>query len=332
MKVSIIVPAFNEEDVIVGCLQSLASQSYRDFEAIFIDDQSTDHTASLLKAFSEQHPKHFQWRQYGKVGPGRARNLAASEVSSDILAFLDADCEASPRWLEHLVQTYQETDAESVGGPQLAHPQSTPFQRRADEFFQKLSQVSDFYKPEGFAAPRETLHNPLCNTSYRRTTFLALGGFREDLFPGEDWELDYRLREHGKKIYFHPQAIVHHHRPETITQFRKVLFAYGRAQGKLVRDYGCHRGIQRLGVTLWTVFILLSVGILAFSVALASLLPALAWLIFCLGLWLYRPASEKSWSLGFHALSWFRGFATGFFTNESPPPVPKTESKLHARV
>lgn len=88
--ISVIIPTYNEEEVITDCLQSLLNQSHANFEIIVVDDGSTDSTIEKVKSFTHQKPlitillqKH--------LGAGAARNLGAKQAKGDILVFVDAD-------------------------------------------------------------------------------------------------------------------------------------------------------------------------------------------------------------------------------------------------
>ncbi len=314
-RVAVIIPAYNERDVIEDCLNSLVAQKFQDFNAYVINDLSTDNTREIIARFAKDHPRIIELREYGKVGPGRARNLTAKSVDAEILAFMDADCRATPEWLEQLVATWdRHPDASSVGGPHLAPPESTEFQKSVEHFYQLTAAQVDFFK-KGAGEEREVDHNPLCNVSYKRNLFLELGGFREDLFPGEDIEIDLRIKRMGRKIFFNPKALVYHHRPKDIVQFRKVMRAYGRAQGKLVRERGVERKIQILGLVILMV-------ILSSLFVTADCCPEMFFglLLFWFAFFFVRPRWNSKLGLWLNALSWLNGFVIGLVTKSAPPP------------
>ncbi|TVQ78150.1 MAG: glycosyltransferase [Bradymonadales bacterium] len=317
-SVEVIIPAYNEEKIIEACLKSLLSQSYENFVVTIIDDASVDRTAAIVKSFAEKHPKRLRLRQWGKLGPGRARNRAAQESQAEILAFMDADCEAFPNWIEELVKAFEQSSFDSVGGPQLAHPKSNSFQQAIERFFRSMAWLISFYKRSRDSSEIfETDHNPLCNVAYRKGVFLKLEGFREDLFPGEDYEFDWRLRRSGGKIAYHSLARVYHHRPETLAQFDKVMFAYGRAQGKLFRERGPHRLLHWVGLILPGLFICTALILAIFKIwwALFSIL------ILGFSLLFFRPQRGPLFLQIFLAgFSWFKGFFYGFWTKSAPPP------------
>lgn len=95
MKVSVIIPAYNEEKVIKDCLESLVKQTYIDLEIIVVDDGSTDKTIEKIKdvkLFKQAHK-----------GPGEARNLGAKKANGGILVFVDADMTFDKDFIKELV-------------------------------------------------------------------------------------------------------------------------------------------------------------------------------------------------------------------------------------
>ena len=102
MKVSVIIPTFNEERVIGNCLNSLGKQSFKDLEIIVVDDGSKDKTLQVL---SELRVMSDELRiiEQDHVGVGVARNLGAKSANGEILVFVDADMEFEPDFIEKLV-------------------------------------------------------------------------------------------------------------------------------------------------------------------------------------------------------------------------------------
>ena len=82
--ISVIIPAFNEEKTIGGCLKSLKNQSYKQMEIIVVDDGSSDSTRNIVKGFSD-----IKLLTQSHKGPGQARNLGASNAKGEILIFVD---------------------------------------------------------------------------------------------------------------------------------------------------------------------------------------------------------------------------------------------------
>ncbi|TFG21028.1 MAG: glycosyltransferase [Promethearchaeota archaeon] len=110
--VSIIVPAYNEENNIGKCLKSLKSLNYPHYEIILIDGGSTDKTVSVAQEYLE--PKNIivsEGLPEGWIGKSWACHLGYQAAKGDILLFTDADTEHKPESLRKLVCISRETNA-----------------------------------------------------------------------------------------------------------------------------------------------------------------------------------------------------------------------------
>src|ERR1700740_3502767 len=92
IKVSVIIPAYNNESTIERAIDSVLTQDFDRFEVIVIDDGSTDSTGHLLAHYGAQ----IQVLRQANRGAAAARNLAARGARGEYLAFLDADDEWLP--------------------------------------------------------------------------------------------------------------------------------------------------------------------------------------------------------------------------------------------
>jgi len=89
-KVTVIVPVYNAELHLRGCLDSVLAQTLQDIEVVCVDDGSTDESASILRQYaSEDH--RIAVLQQANAGAGAARNSGMAQASGEFLAFLDAD-------------------------------------------------------------------------------------------------------------------------------------------------------------------------------------------------------------------------------------------------
>lgn len=100
---SIIVPAYNCESYISECLESLQDQSFRDFEAIVVDDGSTDETAEVVNSFVTIDSR-FKLIRTENHGVSCARNIALDHMVGDYVLFVDADDWVAPDYVETLVR------------------------------------------------------------------------------------------------------------------------------------------------------------------------------------------------------------------------------------
>lgn len=105
-EVSIIIPAYNTAPLIPACLESVMSQTYRNFEAIVVNDGSPD-TVELEKALEPYRDRIVYIRQENKRAAG-ARNTAIRQAKGNFLAFLDSDDSWLPSHLRDQMKMFQE--------------------------------------------------------------------------------------------------------------------------------------------------------------------------------------------------------------------------------
>src|SRR6267154_111138 len=99
IRISVIIPALNEKAVIGQCLEALSCNRLpaTDFEVIVVDNGSSDGTVETVRQF--EAPYCLKIIHIEGVHISALRNRGAAEARGEILAFLDADCLAPPKWL-----------------------------------------------------------------------------------------------------------------------------------------------------------------------------------------------------------------------------------------
>lgn len=102
MRYSILIPAFNSEKTLARALDSLCQQSFPDWEALIIDDASTDGTAGLAEAYAARDNRFRVVRQTKNTGPAAARNMGIELARGEWIALLDADDAYLPERLKTL--------------------------------------------------------------------------------------------------------------------------------------------------------------------------------------------------------------------------------------
>ena len=111
MKYSFIVPIYNVEKYLPGCVDSLLSQTYDGFEIILIDDGSTDASGQIADRYAEKNPDKIRTVHQANTGQGGARNRGISMASGDYLLMVDSDDYVSERMLEtlnHYLEKYDD--------------------------------------------------------------------------------------------------------------------------------------------------------------------------------------------------------------------------------
>jgi cellulose synthase/poly-beta-1,6-N-acetylglucosamine synthase-like glycosyltransferase len=240
--VSVIIPAHNEEATIGNCLTSLEQLDYPadSLEIILINDGSTDGTKRIIS-------EHLQRSNYicletdGR-GPSKARNTGLEQAKGDYVAFTDADCVVDRDWLKELLRGFIADDVAGVGGGQIVPDDASNFERSVHYFLTSMHFICEYVKKLETIAIVD--HVASCNSMYKKKVIEAVHGFDEQLWPGEDVDLDYKIRHEGCRIAYNPNAVVAHHRPKNIRAFFSMMKRYGWSQAYLLRNYGFFRTLQ----------------------------------------------------------------------------------------
>lgn len=178
MKVSVVIPALNEEVIIEECLSSIRRQTIP-VEIILIDNGSIDKTPVIAERYCDKV----------LIRPGytlaQMRDLGALEATGDIIVTTDADCIPPPDWIEKLIKPFQDSKVVAVGGafrPLNKNPLSS--------FYCWCSSIiqSSFRLFQG------------ANMAYTREAYLASPGYAEAK-RAEDWNLSWQIRKQGKTRY-----------------------------------------------------------------------------------------------------------------------------------
>jgi glycosyltransferase involved in cell wall biosynthesis len=113
-KISIIIPARNEEENIGYCLQSIIEQSYPAhlFEVLVVDDHSTDNTAAIIKSYASNNVKLISLKDYLSANEINSYKKKAIEISiqqsnGELIVTSDADCIFPKNWLTSIASFYE---------------------------------------------------------------------------------------------------------------------------------------------------------------------------------------------------------------------------------
>jgi glycosyltransferase involved in cell wall biosynthesis len=109
MRVSVVIPAYNEEQFIGGCLQGIMSQTIMPDELIVVDNNCTDDTVKIARSFGARVVR--ETRQ----GIGYARNRGFDSASHEVIVRFDADCLPPPHWIERVKEHFAR-GADAAGG------------------------------------------------------------------------------------------------------------------------------------------------------------------------------------------------------------------------
>jgi glycosyltransferase involved in cell wall biosynthesis len=118
-KVSVLIPAYNEEKYIVQTLEALRQQDYPNYEVLIINNASKDRTTEVVTSFIYRNSLTFKFRLLHEKQQGTqfARECGRKSASGEIIAQLDADCLPAPNWISTGVKLLQVKEVAAVAGP-----------------------------------------------------------------------------------------------------------------------------------------------------------------------------------------------------------------------
>ncbi len=184
-KISVVIPALNEEHYIMDSLKGLQKQTFKDFEIIVSDGGSTDKTREIAKKYAKVVIER-------KKGMSAGRNTGARAAKGNIIVFLDADTKPSP----NLLKTYASALNNGIvaaTGPILplekVNKRTALGYRVVSILFVKLSILVG--KPSIVGS----------NFAVRKDVFTKVHGFDEKLMTFEDWDLSNKLKKQGRIAY-----------------------------------------------------------------------------------------------------------------------------------
>lgn len=109
--ISLIIPVYNVENFLVRALDSVKSQTFKNFEVIIVDDGSTDKSLEIAKKYCDEN-ENFRLIQQENKGPGAARNAALKISRGEYIGFMDSDDYLEPEFLESLYSAAVNSDAD----------------------------------------------------------------------------------------------------------------------------------------------------------------------------------------------------------------------------
>lgn len=114
MKISVIVPIYNQEKYIEECIQSILNQTYENFELLLIDDGSTDQSFEIMQSYEKDaRIKIFQKENGGQAS---ARNLGIKKAEGEYITFVDSDDYIEKYMLEDFIHMAKQENADIVIG------------------------------------------------------------------------------------------------------------------------------------------------------------------------------------------------------------------------
>jgi biofilm PGA synthesis N-glycosyltransferase PgaC len=241
---TVIVPAFNEEDSVADTVRSLQSQTHPPTEIIVVDDCSTDDTAAV----AERTGATVLRPPVNTGSKAGAQTFALSRVRTDLSMAVDADTTLAPDAIETLLAAFEDEEVGAACGAVVPRNVRTVWERgRYVEYMFAFS----FFKriQDHFGKP---MISSGCFSAYRTQTLLAVGGWSTRTMA-EDMDLTWTMYSAGWKVRFVPDALCYPIEPHNFDLMRKQLrrWSHGFVQNLLLhRKDLLHLGYLRSMVAL----------------------------------------------------------------------------------
>ncbi len=264
-RISVVIPAFNSEEMLPACLEGVFRSEYRDFEVIVVDDASHDGTAGRAAAFP---CKVIRLAVNG--GAAAARNAGARAATGDILVFIDTDILVAPDTLGRIAENLRECSVSAVVGVYSARHRNTDV----------VSQYKNLWiRYTYLVSPSRISWVFTSITGIRRAAFEHAGGFNPDYSAAtgiDDLSFGMTLSDLGLGIALDPQLEVEHCKTFTLAGFVRNQFVRSRwFTAYVLRTHRLRRVVRQKRFANVTAQFVYAIP-LAY-LALASALCALCW-------------------------------------------------------
>ena len=232
--VSVVMPVLNEERHLEAAIRRVLDQDYPgELEVILAVGPSSDRTREIANALATVEPRIRVVDNPAARTPV-ALNLAIAASQHGIIVRVDGHGELTDGYIKKAVELLDETGAANVGGVMDARG-TTPFEEAvAVAYTTRLGLGgSAFHLAESPPAEADTVFLGV----FRKDALVAVGGFDESMHRAQDWELNYRLRTSGHKIWFSPELQVTYRPRSTLGALVRQMYETGTWRRELVRRH-----------------------------------------------------------------------------------------------
>ncbi len=274
--VSYVMPVLNEVAYIADAVRSVLAQEYDGpVELILALGPSTDGTADVVAGLVAEDPRIRVVENPGMDIP-IGLNLAIDAARHPVIVRVDAHTELSPGYTARGVETLARTGAASVGGVMAAAGKPGVQAAIARAYNSRFGLGGASYHDDDAVeeGPAESAYLGVMDAALLR----EVGGYDTTLRRGEDWELNFRLRNAGHLVWFDPALQVRYWPRSSWGALARQFWATGVWRGELVRRLGARNSLRYFAPPLFVVDLALCV-ILAPILATGLVSGWLAWVL-----------------------------------------------------
>jgi cellulose synthase/poly-beta-1,6-N-acetylglucosamine synthase-like glycosyltransferase len=247
--VSVLIPAFNEERVIEATVRAVLSSDYRHIEVVVVDDGSSDLTAQIVSQAFAQEKRVRVVVQPSNMGKAEALNAAVAVAGGEYVVVIDADTIPARDFVGRMMERLLQQDVDAVAGNvRAAGRRGLSGACQAIEYV--LFHATRLW--QGLSGSITTIAGAA--GAMRREALLAIGGYSSET-KAEDADLTLRLRQHGFRVAYLPDAIVYTETPSTWRALfnQRVRWCFGNLQciGRQLRRTNGPAGFRLSGLPIF---------------------------------------------------------------------------------
>ena len=230
--VSVIIPVLNEERFLKQSVQAILNQNYSgQFEIILALGPSKDQTNVIAQELAQDKRIKLVENPSGRTAS--ALNNAIKNSNFDIIVRLDGHAIVDSSYIKNAVNTLLESGADNVGGLMKAEGTNAFEKSVAAAMTSKFGVGNAPFHVGGKSGEVDTVYLG----TFRKSALERVGYFDESFIRAQDWEMNYRIRKTGGKIWFNPELVVSYRPRKNILQLAKQYFEYGQWRKQVTKTY-----------------------------------------------------------------------------------------------
>ena len=336
IKVSVVIPARNEEKYISRCLDSILANDYGSdsFEIIVVDGMSRDRTREIVVGYARRHPFIRLLENPRRIIPA-ALNIGIREAQGEIIVRMDAHTAYAADYISCAVEALETSGAAMVGAVQRPTG-DTPVTRAIAAATCSPFGVGNSY--QHYSTVSRWVEDSVYLGCWYKKTLTQLGGFNEGWEVNEDSELIHRLCQAGGKVLLCANLRSTYHVRKSLRDLARQYFRYGMWRARTSLNHPSSFRWRQLAPPAFVLGLLLSPVLARISRTTALAVPAAYALanLFAMGTILARqgwgffliPAAfstiHLSWGTGF--LFGLVRFSGGRWAGAAKRPLPTSDT------
>ena len=274
--VSVVVPIYNEELYIKNCLLSLINQDYPKncYEIIVVDGNSTDNSGEIVTSLMKKYSSIKIYNNPKRITP-ISFNIGIEKSRGEIIIFVGAHAICENDYINQCVSLLNNSDASNVGGIQNAV--GSDYVSNAISY----AMTSPFGVGNAYYhfSKKETYVDSVWGGAFRKETLIKLGCFNETYIKNQDYELNYRLRKMGGKIFLSPKIKYKYFVRNSIKKLASQYFKYGFWKVKTINEHLDSMVLRQMIPPVFAISLIISIILLLLNLSIGFFIPMLYFLI-----------------------------------------------------